>query len=117
MANQITFYTWRKCSTCRNAKKALDNNGVDVEERDFFETALTRDELSGLVDAIGIDDVFSWRSPSAKGFRQRRDSLTEDDLISAMLAEPRLIRRPIVVSSGAAPIVGFNAEAYAALKP
>ena len=33
------FYTWRKCSTCRDAKKTLDGLGVDVEEKDFFANA------------------------------------------------------------------------------
>lgn len=115
MTEDRKFYTWRKCSTCRDAKKALDNLGVEVNERDFFEEAMSRDELRGLVDAIGIDDLFSWRSPSAKPYRERRDSVTEDELIEAMLGEPRLIRRPIVVSDRAEPIVGFNKIAYAEL--
>ena len=115
MAQLRTFYTWRKCSTCRDAKKALDNSGVEVEERDFFENAMSQDELRGLVDAIGTDNLFSWRSPSAKQYRERRATVTEDELIEAMLNEPRLIRRPIVISDHAEPIVGFNKNAYAEL--
>ena len=107
------FYTWRKCSTCRDAKKTLDNLGVDVEERDFFENAMSRDELSSLVDAIGIEKLFSWRSPSSKPFRDRKDTISRDELIDAMLDEPRLIRRPIVISPNAEPIVGFDKSAYA----
>lgn len=116
MTEDRRFYTWRKCSTCRNAKKTLDGLGVEVDERDFFETAMSREELSGLVAAIGIDNLFSWRSPSAKQFRDQRDTVTENELIDAMLEEPRLIRRPIVISQGMQPIVGFNADAYESLK-
>ena len=115
MAQQRRFYTWRKCSTCRNAKKALDALAVDVEERDFFEDPIGREELHEIIDAAGIDNVFSWRSPSAKEYRQRRQSITENELIDAMLGEPRLIRRPIVFDSGSDPIVGFDKAAYAAL--
>ena len=103
MATQPHFYTWRSCSTCRNAQKSLDELGIQVEERDFFANPLTRDELSGLIDAIGIENLFSWRSPSAKPYRDHRDTVTDDELIDAMLQEPRLIRRPIVISKVPSP--------------
>ncbi len=115
MTQKPRFYTWRSCSTCRNAQKSLDQLGVDVEERDFFEKPLTRDEINKLTDDIGIENIFSWRSPSAKPYRQRKNSVTRDELIEAMLAEPRLIRRPIVISTDSNPIIGFNADAYAQL--
>ena len=72
------FYTWRKCSTCRDAKKTLDGLGVDVEEKDFFENALTREELTELSDSIGIENLFSWRSPSSKPYRDRKDTISRD---------------------------------------
>ena len=115
MTTQPHFYTWRSCSTCRNAQKSLDELGIQVEERDFFANPLTRKELSDLIDTIGIENLFSWRSPSAKPYRDHRDTVTDDELIDAMLDEPRLIRRPIVISPGSDPIVGFNADAYADL--
>lgn len=46
---------------------------------------------------VTIDELFSWRSPSAKRYRDRRDELSDADLIGLMLDEPRLIRRPIVI--------------------
>ena len=115
MAEERRFYTWRRCSTCRDAKKALEANGVDVQERDFFDDVLTREELSELSDAIGIQNLFSWRSPSAKPYRDCEDTISRDELIEAMLREPRLIRRPIVISPNSVPIVGFNRNAYSQL--
>ena len=109
------FYTWRRCSTCRNAKKVLDDLEISVTERDFFDKALSLEELRGIVTTVGIENLFSWRSPSAKPYRERRGTIAEDELIEAMLSEPRLIRRPIVISTDASPIVGFNADAYAKL--
>ncbi len=117
MTAERRFYTWRKCSTCRDAQKALDQVSVEVEERDFFEDPMSREELAGLVAAAGIENLFSWRSPSAKPYRERRDSVTEAELIDAMLAEPRLIRRPIIISPDADPIIGFDRKAYAQLRP
>ena len=59
-----------------------------------------------------VDEMFSWRSPSAKVFRDRRGNLSDDELIDLMLKEPRLIRRPILVT-GKKVLFGFNPTEYA----
>ncbi len=115
MTQEPRFYTWRKCSTCRDAQKTLVELGVNVEERDFFANPLTREEIGNLTDAVGIENLFSWRSPSSKPYRDRKNTISRDELIDAMLQEPRLIRRPIVFSPGSEPIVGFNRNAYSQL--
>jgi arsenate reductase-like glutaredoxin family protein len=46
---------------------------------------------------LTIDELFSWRSPSAKQYRDQRGELSESDLIDLMIGEPRLIRRPITI--------------------
>lgn len=56
--------------------------------------------------------MFSWRSPSAKPFRAQRGELSDDRLIDLMLEEPRLIRRPILIT-GKQVLFGFDAEEYA----
>ena len=58
-----------------------------------------------------VDEMFSWRSPSAKPYRDRRGELTEDELIDLMLEEPRLIRRPILIT-GKEVLFGFDADEY-----
>ena len=55
--------------------------------------------------------MFSWNSPSAKPYKERRDSLTDDELIDLMLEEPRLIRRPILII-GDKVLFGFRAKEY-----
>jgi|TARA_B110000014_G_C19851523_1_gene441213 arsenate reductase-like glutaredoxin family protein len=44
-----------------------------------------------------MDELFSWRSPSAKQYRENKDNLTNSDLLDLMMNEPRLIRRPITI--------------------
>lgn len=117
MTKNRRFYSWRKCSTCRDAQKALDQAGIAVDERDFFADPLSRAEIEDLAAAAGIDNLFSWRSPSAKPYRESRDSITPDELIDAMLEEPRLIRRPIITSPDAQPIIGFDRNAYSQINP
>ena len=72
---------------------------------------MTRDEILGIAALASIDEMFSWRSPSAKQYRDRRGQLSDDELIDLMLAEPRLIRRPILIV-GKKVLFGFSAEEY-----
>ena len=44
-----------------------------------------------------MDELFSWRSPSAKQYRENKDNFTNSDLLDLMMNEPRLIRRPISI--------------------
>ncbi len=70
-----------------------------MEQRDFFKDPLSREELQELAGILTIDELFSWRSPSAKQYRDQRGNLSESALIDLMIEEPRLIRRPISIRS------------------
>ena len=78
-------------------KAELSQVGVTIiEVRDFFRDPFSRDELEELVAKDDPTRFFSFRSPSFKKLGLERDSLERDQIISLMLEEPRLIKRPIV---------------------
>tara|TARA_B100000029_G_scaffold313626_1_gene306053 strand:- start:232 stop:528 length:297 start_codon:yes stop_codon:yes gene_type:complete len=78
-------------------KAELSQAGVTtIEVRDFFRDPFSRDELEELVAKDDPKRFFSFRSPSFKKLGLERDSLERDQIISLMLEEPRLIKRPIV---------------------
>lgn len=73
--------------------------GIEVSERDFFAVPLSDEELKELARlAGGIRELFSSHSPSAKALETRLASISEEELRSEMLSEPRLLRRPILVT-------------------
>ena len=114
--SEYGFYWWRSCGQCKDAKNTLDGLGIELRVRDFFKDPLSRDELQALGERIAIADIFSWRSPSSAPYRARRGEMTDDEMIDAMLQEPRLIRRPILVPPTGAPIVGFGKQSYTSLQ-
>ena len=57
-------------------------------------------------------DVFSWRSPSARKLGLDKDTVSPDELVSLMVDEPRLIRRPLIQVEGRL-IVGTDKKAMA----
>ncbi len=78
----------------------LLQDGIELEERDFFQDPLTEAELRGLLGSRAPSEVFSWNSPSFKKMGVARESLSEDELLRLMLEEPRLIRRPLIAVGG-----------------
>ena len=97
MTVKVRFYHWARWTTCKKAGAALTQAGVELESRDFFKDPLSREELEELAGVLTIDELFSWRSPSAKKYRDQRGQLSDSALIDLMLDEPRLIRRPISI--------------------
>ena len=78
-------------------KAVLSQAGATtIEERDFFKDPFSWDELEELIAKDDPTKFFSFRSPSFKKLGLQKDSLERDQIISLMLEEPRLIKRPIV---------------------
>lgn len=74
-------------------------NGLTVEERDYFKDPFTETELRGLAAELGetgVTGMFAARSPSLKKMGLNAADLSDERKLSLMLEEPRLVRRPIV---------------------
>lgn len=69
---------------------------VQFNERDFFKTPFTLEEIKALLQGQPASEMFSFRSPSFKALGLDQSKLSDHDLINLMLKEPRLIRRPVV---------------------
>ena len=93
-------------------KASLSQDGVELNERDFFKDSFTEEELRDLLGDTPPADVFSWRSPSARKLGLDRDTVSPDELVSLMVDEPRLIRRPLIQVEGQL-IVGTDKKAMA----
>ena len=79
----------------------LSQEGVEVEERDFFKDPFDEAELARAAEAATPpSEIFSWRSPSVKKLELDRDALSDDDLVRLMVEEPRLVRRPLLEVGG-----------------
>jgi arsenate reductase len=107
MPKDADFYGWRSCSTCQNAKRFLVQQGLNVRERDFFKQPFSQEELLALLAGQPPSEMFSWKSPRARALDLKEGQVPEDDLLSLMVSNPYLIRRPIIVIDNER-ITGFN---------
>ncbi len=81
------------------------------ERRDYFRDRFTADELRRILrsaNAVPMD-VLSTRSRVYRDRRAEIDAMDDEELLAAMVAEPTLVRRPLVISEGRL-VTGFDRQ-------
>lgn len=81
---------------------------MDVQEVDINKQPPTREFLERHIDAARFLDFVSTRSPV---FKERPLPKSKKEAIDLMMANPNLIRRPILIK-GSKVIFGFDKERY-----
>jgi Spx/MgsR family transcriptional regulator len=106
----ITAYLYNSCTSCRKTDQMLKESGVEYERREFFRDRFTKDELKALLERHGLTvaDVISTRSTPYKQNDLANKQLSDDQILDLMVEDPRLLRRPLVVS-GDKVVIGHNA--------
>lgn len=112
----VLFVEYPKCSTCRKAKRWLDEHGVAYIDRHIVEDNPTADELARWCQASGLP-ARRFFNTSGKLYRElgvkaRLDAGMGDEEAFALLAtEGMLVKRPLVVGEGFV-LVGFREAAW-----
>jgi arsenate reductase len=99
MSEKITIYQKPTCSKCRETLGILNEQGVEFESVNYYETPVTREELKSLIDKLGIEanDLLRKDEPIYRDLEIGTRQLSDDELIDLMIAHPDLMQRPIVV--------------------
>lgn len=102
----IRIYHNPRCSKSRATLALLNEHGKDVEVINYLDTPPSADELAALLKQLGMPARELLRTGEAEyqSLALADPSLDEDALIAAMIAHPKLIERPIVVTNGKAAI-------------
>lgn len=96
----VTIYHNPACGTSRNVLGLIRNSGEEPHIIEYLKTPPSRAELAELIRRMGVPvrDVFRRKGTPYAELGLDNPTLTEDELIDAMLAHPILINRPIVVT-------------------
>ena len=107
---KIKFLHKPNCTTCRKAKAFLEKKKAELEVRDLGKERLSAAELDLL---IGSRDHRKFLNPRNELYRRRKmgkNPPSRDEALKLMVAEPNLIRRPIVLR-GPDIVLGYDEEA------
>ena len=111
MSETPTAIIWhnKNCSKSRGACDLLAVRGVEFETRDYIKNPPSRAELEGVLTMMGADSpqaILRGAEPEAKELKHA----TDDAVFDAMVANPKLIERPIVITSEGKAVVGRPPE-------
>jgi arsenate reductase len=101
-----TIYHNPRCSKSRQTLELLHEKQIDTDIIEYLNQPPNRDELERLLDMLGLEPRQLMRTKEAeyKQLGLDDESLSRDALIEAMITNPKLIERPIVVHNGKAAI-------------
>lgn len=101
----IKIYHNSRCSKSRKGLCILENSGKEFEIINYLETPPTKKEVAEIVKLLKIKPIDLVRKNEAiwkENFKTK--SLTDDQIIEAMVNFPKLIERPIVITNNKAVI-------------
>ena len=115
MASKTKIHGIKNCDTMKKAFAWLDNHKVDYEFHDYKTAGIDKARLEHWVDALGWETVLNRAGTT---FRKVPDGDKQDlnarKAVGLMLAQPSMIKRPILEHRGTV-TAGFKPEQYAAL--
>lgn len=102
--SEFVIYHNPRCSKSRQTLALLEQRNVKPQVVEYLKTPPSIDELSEIVEQLGISARQLLRKGEAeyKDLNLADESLTEQQLIQAMCEHPKLIERPIVIYNGKA---------------
>jgi arsenate reductase len=109
-----TLYGIKNCDTVKKARAWLDARGVAYEFHDYKAAGIDEARLRSWAAELGWEKLLNRAGTTFRKLPEAdKANLGEDKAIALMLAQPSMIKRP-VLDLGARRLVGFNEREWAA---
>jgi len=98
--SEIVIYHNPACGTSRNTLALLREAGHEPQVVEYLKQGWTRDQLVELVGRMGVrpQDILRVRGTKAAELGLTEPAVTDEAVITAMVLDPILVERPIVVT-------------------
>jgi arsenate reductase len=107
-----TIYGIKNCDTMTKARVWLDGKGVAYDFHDYKAAGIDRGRLEGWVARVGWEVLLNRAGTTFRKLPDAdRTGLSEKKAIALMLAQPSMIKRP-VLEAGRNLLVGFKSSEY-----
>ncbi len=87
-----------RCSKSRAGLKYLEEKGIDFKVKEYLKDNITIDELKSILEKLNMRPSELIRKKEAIYKELKLKDATEDELIQAMVENPKLIERPIIIN-------------------
>ena len=108
----ITIYGIKNCDTMKKARAALDKKRVAYDFHDYKASGVERERLETWSKKAGWEVLLNKAGTTFKKLPEAdKAGLTEAKAIALMIAQPSMIKRPVLDIDGQL-LVGFKPELY-----
>ena len=107
------FIEYPKCSTCKKAKKWLEENSIEFIDRNIVTDTPTQEELTEWIERSG-QDIKKWFNTSGLKYKElnlkdRLVNMSNEEKIELLASDGMLIKRPLLISDKGI-FTGFKEE-------
>jgi len=107
-----TIYGIKNCDTVKKSLKWLEKNNIEFNFHDFKKDGLSPGLLSSFVEKSSWDVLLNKRSTTFRNLPSDiKNNLTEEVMFKAVLEQPTLLKRPILINASTT-CVGFKENEY-----
>jgi len=108
-----TIYGIKNCDTMKKARTWLDARGVAYVFHDYKASGIERARLEGWAAKVGWETLLNRVGTTFRKLPEKdKAELTEKRAIALMLAQPSMIKRPVLELDGGKVLVGFKPSNY-----
>ena len=111
----MEFIEYNKCSTCKKAKKFLDDNNIKYIDRPIKEKTPTVKELNSYIDNSNIDINKLFNTSGLKyrelNLKDKLKEMTKEDKLKLLSSDGMLIKRPLLVDDKKV-LIGFKEKEW-----
>ncbi|MEC8332548.1 MAG: Spx/MgsR family RNA polymerase-binding regulatory protein [Verrucomicrobiota bacterium] len=114
----LTIYTYKNCSTCRKAKKFLQLQSINYEEKPIREVPPTIKELASMLNTYNgqLKRLFNTSSQDYRKakLKDKLANLSQEEAFGYLQRNGNLIKRPFLIGENTA-LLGFKESEWASL--
>jgi arsenate reductase (glutaredoxin) len=115
MAQAVTIYGIKNCDTMKKARSWLDEHGVDYAFHDYKTAGIERERLEQWCKKLGWETLLNRAGTTFRKLPDKdKASVDAKKAVALMLAQPSMIKRPVLDLGGGKLLVGFAPETYGA---
>lgn len=107
----MLFIEYPKCSTCKKAKKYLEEHGIEFEDRHIVEENPTKEELAEWIRISGkpVKKFFNTSGMKYRelGLKDKLPQMSEEKQIELLASDGMLVKRPLLID-GEMVLTGFK---------
>jgi arsenate reductase (glutaredoxin) len=108
----VTIYGIKNCATMKKARAWLDSHGVAYAFHDYKAQGIERARLEAWARDVGWETLLNRAGTTFRKLADKdKEGLNERKAVALMLAQPSMIKRP-VLDTGGELLVGFTPETY-----